>query len=64
MWTVRPRILEMVIQFAASRTNPLPPRLTEHRLKAVVTAVSVPIEEGHVIILDIPVGVHHRSVGG
>ena len=48
---------------AASKTNPLPPRLTQHRLKAVVTAVSMPIEEGHVIILHIPVGIHHRSVG-
>ena len=48
---------------AASRTNPLPPRLTQHRLEAVVAAVSVPIEEGHVIILHIPVGIHHRSVG-
>ena len=32
---------------AASKTNPLPPCLTQHRLKAVVTAVSVSIEEGH-----------------
>jgi len=53
----------MAFPSAASRTNSLPPRLTEHRLKAVVTAVPVPIEEGHVIILHIPVGVHHRSVG-
>jgi len=28
-----------------------------------MAAVSVPIEEAHVIILHIPVGVHHRSVG-
>ena len=42
---------------AASRTNPLPPRLTQHRLEAVMATVSVPIEEGHVIILHIPVGI-------
>ena len=48
---------------AASKTNPLPPRLTQHRLKAVMATVPVPIEEGHVIILHIPVGIHHRSVG-
>jgi len=29
-----------------------------------MATVPVPIEEGHVIILHIPVGIHHRSVGG
>jgi hypothetical protein len=49
--------------FAALRINPLP-HLAQNRLEAVVTAVSVSIEEGHVIILHIPMGIHHRSVGG
>ena len=55
--------LTMVATSAASRTKPLPSCLTKNRLKAVVPAVSVPIEEGHVIILHIPVGIHHRLVG-
>lgn len=49
--------------FAASNTNPLLPRLAQHRLKAVMTAVPMPIEEGHMVILHIPVSIHHRSVG-
>ena len=48
---------------AASKTNPLPPRLTQHRLKAVMATVPGPIKEAHVIILHIPVGIHHCSVG-
>jgi len=48
---------------AASKTNPLPPRLTQHGFEAVVTAVPVPVEKGHMVILHIPVGIHHRSVG-
>ena len=62
-YRVTPRMPVTASPSAASKTNPLLPRLTEHRLIAVVTAVSVPIEEGHVIILHIPVGIHHRSVG-
>jgi hypothetical protein len=48
---------------AASRIKPLLSRLTQNRFEAVMATVSVPIEEGHVIILHIPVGIHHRSVG-
>lgn len=44
---------------AASKTDPFPPSLAQHRLKAVVTAVSGPIKEGHVIILHRPVCFHH-----
>jgi len=42
---------------AASRTNPLPPGFAQDRLEALMTTAPVPIEEGHVIILDIPVGI-------
>ena len=38
-------------QSAASRTNPLPPRLTQNRFEAFMPAVSRPIKEAHVIIL-------------
>ena len=46
--------------FAASRTNPLPSRLAQHRFEAVVTAVPVPIEEGHMVILHIPIGIQNK----
>ena len=36
---------------AVSKTNLLPPRLTQHRLEAFMAAVSGPIKEAHVIIL-------------
>ena len=54
---------EFVFRQVRPRLNPLFSRLTQDGLKAVVPAVSVSIEEGHVIILHIPVGIHHRSVG-
>ena len=35
---------------AASKTDPFPPSLAQHRLKAVVIAVPRTVKEAHVII--------------
>ena len=46
-----------------SRLTPLLSRLAQLGLEAVVAAVTRAIEEAHVVVLHVPVRIHHRSVG-